>query len=172
MTRTILRSPAYNRAATRRVMPAHLCNPAWMVNLSTDTTFLLGGDGFGADDATRRLAYQQAKAAGINPEGKRYSPQLARKGLRWKDPEAWVSSKDDVRRVCESRGLGCEGAVTVKAREPEQGIDDVPYSVAPDIVERNVNALVENTVPVDAKSRTKLREDVNAKLMPASGTPC
>lgn len=141
-------------------------------SIQTDTTFIRSGDGFGSDDRTRRIAYQQAKEAGINPEGKRYSPQLARRGLRWKDPEAWVSSKDDVRRVCERRGLGCDGAVTVKAREPERGLDDVPYTIAPDIVERNVNAIVEKMGPVDAKTRKKLREDVHNKLMPAGGKPC
>jgi hypothetical protein len=68
--------------------------------------------------------------------------------------------------------MGCSGAVSVKAREPERDPADVPYSIAPDIVERNVNAIVEKTGPVDAKTRQKLREDVHTKLMPVGGKPC
>jgi putative FmdB family regulatory protein len=139
-------------------------------HIQTPTTFIQGDDGFGTDNRTRKLAYQQAKAAGINPEGKRYSGQLARKGLRWRDPEAWIESRDDVRRVCERRGLGC-AAVGVKARQPECDPDDKPYAIAPDIVEREVEAVIEKTGPVAKQARKKLAEDVHNRMMPIGNVP-
>lgn len=53
---------------------------------------------------------REAREAGINPSGKYYVGGLAdHRG--WKDPEAWVSSVDDVKRVARKRNLHVEGAV-------------------------------------------------------------
>ena len=52
------------------------------LGLVTNTAFVAGrDDGFGKDDRGRRRAYANARAAGINPAGKIYSPQLARPGM-------------------------------------------------------------------------------------------
>ncbi len=70
------------------------------------------------DDMPARQAkwlLKEAKEAGINPTGKYYLGGLAdRRG--WRDPKAWVSNVDDVRRVAQERNLHVEGAVTVEGR--------------------------------------------------------
>lgn len=53
---------------------------------------------------------REAKAAGINISGKYYCGGLADK-RGWKDPEAWVSSSDDVLRVAQKRRLHVQGAL-------------------------------------------------------------
>lgn len=71
------------------------------------------------DDMPKRQAnwlLKEAKEAGINPAGKYYVGGLADK-RGWKDPKAWVSSVDDVRRVALERNLHVEGAVTVEGRQ-------------------------------------------------------
>jgi hypothetical protein len=99
----------------------------------TDATFLQGhvnGSQFeknpGLGDAYRR----RARAAGLDPKGKVYLSGLADSPG---DPKAWVSGRADVRKVCEERGWGCQGAVTVKARKDEP-CEQGPVDVAPDIV--------------------------------------
>lgn len=53
---------------------------------------------------------KEARAAGINISGKYYCGGLADK-RGWKDPEAWVSSSDDVLRVAQKRRLVVNGAL-------------------------------------------------------------
>lgn len=53
---------------------------------------------------------KEAKAAGINISGKYYCGGLADK-RGWKDPEAWVSSSDDVLRVAQKRRLRVQGSL-------------------------------------------------------------
>lgn len=53
---------------------------------------------------------RDAKKAGINISGKHYCAGLADK-RGWKDPEAWVSSNDDVLRVAKKRQLTVAGSV-------------------------------------------------------------
>jgi hypothetical protein len=91
--------------------------------LETDTTFTrgYGTHPFGKRPpnplaAKRYLA--EAKKAGVNISGKRYLSGLARFPG---DPQAWVTSKSDVKKLCESRGWGCEGAVKVTARPKRNG---------------------------------------------------
>ena len=65
------------------------------------------------DDMPARQAnwlLREARAAGINPTGKVYIGGLADSRAH-RDPEAWVSGVDDVRRVAQKRNLHVEGAV-------------------------------------------------------------
>jgi len=62
-----------------------------------------------------RWLLKEAKESGINPTGKYYVGGLADK-RGWRDPKAWVSSVDDVKRVALERNLHVEGAVTVEGR--------------------------------------------------------
>jgi len=86
-------------------------------SLETDTTFSrgFGHDPFGGhvNPLAKKRYLAEAKRARINTSGKRYMSGLA---AYPGDPKAWVSSKSDVRKVCEERGWGCEGAVNVAAR--------------------------------------------------------
>ena len=140
-----------------------------LANLNTDTTFMANrDDGLQCDEATRKRAYAKARAAGVSPHGKTYCPGLAKERH---DPEAWVSSKADVRRVCETRGYDCEGSVNVQA-----GAHDVqpePYRVADDIVEANVEkTCIENDLKPTPKQRQEMTEATHDRLMPVGGTPC
>ncbi len=74
----------------------------------------------------------EAEKAGVSTTGKVYLSGLAdRPG----DPKAWISGRGDVQRVCEERGMSCQGSVQVAARqeEPKPG-----PRLAPDIVNRFV----------------------------------
>jgi hypothetical protein len=57
----------------------------------------------------QRMA-REAKAAGISISGKHYVGGLA-DGRAWKDPAAWVSNNDDVKKVAERRNLSVSGSV-------------------------------------------------------------
>lgn len=99
--------------------------------IRTAATFIAnaahGGAQFGAGTREHYLAL--AREAGVSTDGKAYDGRLARFPG---DPEAWIESQDDVRRVCERRGWGCDGDVKVKA--PEAPPVERPL-VADDIVE-------------------------------------
>lgn len=91
--------------------------------LETDTTFTRGytTHPFGKRPPNPLAAKKylaEAKKAGVNINGKRYLSGLARFPG---DPQAWVTSKSDIKRLCESRGWGCDGAVKVKARSKQNG---------------------------------------------------
>jgi hypothetical protein len=111
------------------------CNIA--PGVCTDSTFLAGGDdGFKDDNMSRKMARSKARAAGVNPEGKKYMPGLAR---FHGDPRAWVSGKSDVKRICEKEGWACTGAVNVKGVERDEPNPlDEAYSVDPKLVDREI----------------------------------
>ena len=52
----------------------------------------------------------EARKAGINISGKYYCGGVA-DGRGWRDPEAWVSSNDDVLRVAKKRRMSVAGSV-------------------------------------------------------------
>ena len=93
-------------------------------------------------------------------KGKRYLSQLARFPG---DPQAWVSGRDDIKRVCEKNGWGCEGSVTTPLveREPTPKPD-----VAEDIVNR-VTLEVAQTLPDPHRiDLPYLKEQVREKIRP------
>ena len=151
------------RVAKQTTLSFGLCG------LDTDTTFMANrGDGVQCGNAAKKQAYAAARTAGVSPDGKTYCPGLAQKRH---DPEAWIGSKADVKRVCESRGYDCEGSVNVKHRATDIVPD--PYRVADDLVERQVEKTIEqNDLRPTPKQRQDLTEAAAEKLMPACGTPC
>ena len=62
----------------------------------------------------QRMA-REAKAAGININGKHYVGGLA-DNRAWKDPSAWVSGNDDVKKVAERKNLSVSGSVNHEGR--------------------------------------------------------
>jgi predicted nucleic acid-binding Zn ribbon protein len=117
------------------------------------------GDGFGRDERTRRAAYAAARKQGINPVGKTFVPQLCPEGKPFA-AEAWVNGPDDVKRVCEENGWGCEGKVNVKPRFGEK--EPARPFVARDIIERAAESEIgEQTVTAreyaDAVDRMQAR---------------
>lgn len=108
---------------------------------------------------------QLAERAGVSIHGKRYLSRLADYPG---DPEAWVDSQGDVRRVVEKRGLSCEGMGLnipgVERPEKEWG----PPKVNDKIVDRVVNEhLADAGNPVlKPHERMDLYEKVRADLTP------
>ena len=65
------------------------------------------------DSMPRRQAAwlaREARQAGISISGKYYCGGIA-DSRGWKDPEAWVSGVDDIKRVAQKRNLAVTGAV-------------------------------------------------------------
>lgn len=76
---------------------------------------------------------REARAMGINTSGKFYMGGIAdRRGHR--DPEAWVSSVDDVKRVAVKRDLEVHGSVEYTPPQKERKKADI----APDILREQV----------------------------------
>ena len=99
---------------------------------TTDREFLEGfcnGSQFEDQPWIGDMYRREAVAAGVDITGKRYMHSLADFPG---DPTAWVSDRGDVRRVAEEKGMGCSGAVNVKARELASAPVDAP--LADDIV--------------------------------------
>lgn len=71
-------------------------------------------DNMPKDHAQKML--KACKEAGINPNGKWYAAGLAdKRGMH--DPEAWVDSQADVKRVAAKRNLTVKGAVNHQGRK-------------------------------------------------------
>jgi hypothetical protein len=83
----------------------------------SDRAFMEGRlSGNWLDDLPKRQAtwmVKEARAAGINPTGKFYLSGIADKRGHL-DPEAWVGSVDDVKRVARARNLTVQGAVSIE----------------------------------------------------------
>lgn len=84
----------------------------------SDRAFMEGRySGNWMDELPKRQAnwmVKEARAAGINPSGKFYLSGIADKRGHL-DPEAWVDSIDDVKRVAKKRNLNVQGMVNIEA---------------------------------------------------------
>ena len=88
----------------------------------------------GQSEIVRNTMIASAKAAGVTADGAVYKSQLA---AYPGDPQAWVSSEEDCKRVAEKRGLKLEGGINyTPPAYHEEPLSDVrkPYKVAPDLV--------------------------------------
>lgn len=96
------------------------------------------------------------KEAGINPNGKWYSAGLAdKRGMH--DPEAWVDSQADVRRVAAKRNLTVKGAVEVQGRK-------MPRPKSPVLSERLTKEMMQVEKPNHPTMKQgELREMVQEK---------
>jgi hypothetical protein len=132
--------PLRERAALARRSKARLAEmfaTGKTPRVKSDATFLQGHvNGNDFEDSAPGVADYYRKVAeshGQNTTGKKYMHGLARFPG---DPEAWVSGRGDVERVCRERGWGCEGAVNVPLQQPEPA---KPVAVAEDIVQAEVS---------------------------------
>lgn len=129
----------------------------------TDSVFLEGHCNGNQFESTPYLGdhYKQvAESHGQDVKGKVYKAGLARFPG---DPLAWISGRGDVQRICETRGLDCEGAVTINARRP-RGVAGV--DIADDILEEKVQDLLEKSVEPLQESRQELKEKIKDKIKP------
>lgn len=117
-----------------------------------------------ADDDPKYAARVAAKAQklGYSPNpNDLYISQLAKcEG----DPLAFVPAtggKSHIKKVCEKRGLGCEGAVAVRSTEVSAPKPQV--RLAPKIVDRYVTEYVKHNPQLAAKPVQEVREFVIEK---------
>lgn len=128
----------------------------------SDREFLEGRGGcysqFGDSKFGNAVANHYAKVAKqhkVSTTGKVYISGLAEFPG---DPRAWISDRGDVKRLCEEKGFGCEGAVKVKSRSREKEPEQV--RLAPDIVDHLVTRKVRNNPTLMKKGKQELREMV------------
>lgn len=124
--------------------------------LDTDTTFMANrDDGFGSNELGRRQAYAKARREGASTSGT-YSPQL----------QAWIDGKADVKRICEKKGWGCSGGVTVAVPPSECNPGDKPYQAADNLVCDEVDKIVrtQHGGRVTAQQRQDLTESASKRL--------
>lgn len=101
----------------------------------TDRAFMQGRlDGNWLDGLPPRMAKKmarEAKASGININGKYYLGGLADKRGHM-DPGAWVDSVSDIKRVAKERNLNVSGIVSIEGHEVERK----PVALNPKIVSK------------------------------------
>ena len=107
----------------------------------TDRTFMEGKYGnCGFDDmpphqATRII--REAKAAGVDIKGKFYMSGLADKRGHC-DPEAWVDSTADIKRVAKKRNLSVKGIVNIEAHEEAPVRHDLNPKIAKELAKKEI----------------------------------
>jgi len=125
------------------------------------------GDGFGADDVSRKRAKAAAERAGVSTEGKVFFPHLCKEGEQF-SPTAWVGDSTDMRNAAIAAGVGIKSNV-VNVPGVEKTTIEEPYRVANDIVERETQKVVDDNfggVVPDA-TKSKLREQVRETITPS-----
>lgn len=133
--------------------------------IRTDSTHFAGRHNQFADKPYLGDFYaKELRAMGGSPVGKQYINQLARYPG---DPEAWVSSRSEIKERCERRGWTCQGEVTVKPplmAEPKPGV-----VLDPKIVDAEVAATVAKNPEIapTPKEREALWHDTYQKRLPA-----
>lgn len=105
-----------------------------------------------------------ARKAGVSTTGKYYSGGLARYPG---DPQAWVDSLHDVKKICESRGWECDGAIKVESPK-YAGSEPGPYRVADDIVDDHVSQVLEQRPELLPKAQ-EVREEIQGRLAGVHG---
>lgn len=107
---------------------------------------------------------RMAREAGVSTTGKYYSGGLARYPG---DPEAWVDSLHDVKKICETRGWECDGAIKVES--PKYcGTEPGRYRVADDIVDDHLSQVLEQKPELAPKAR-EVREEIQGRLSGVHG---
>lgn len=127
----------------------------------------LGGAQFEGIPLVGRHHLKIAHDAGVSVTGKWYAGTLARPGFPG-DPEAWVSSLDDLRAIVKRRGWTCTGAVEIK--EPRYlDVEPQAYHVADDLVEQYVEDAIAEDPALEMK-RADVKEAIAVKLAGRYGT--
>lgn len=130
-------------------MLAHRKGPS----LVTDTSWWRGYHNGAQFENCPHIGTMRKNAAehqGVSVNGKVYLGQLAEFP---NDPRAWVCGRSDIKRICEERGWGCEGAVETTARRDSPPVADVP--VADDIVADRAERLMEADPGLTAELATE-----------------
>lgn len=127
--------------------------------LDTPTTFINGitDNMQNEDDPYTRYVLQRAREAGVNTRGARYSNQLA---TEMGDPKAWITSKDDVKRIAERNGQDVSGCgINYKSPDYEIPQPAKEYMVCDEIVNEEFKKL-----PTDVQHQPHAKDDLREKL--------
>jgi hypothetical protein len=136
--------------------------------VATDTTFLSGFGSlekqFQGDTQSLNETVSKARSLGYNPGvNDVYIPTMARfQG----DPEAFLKAgegRGKIRKLCEKRGTGCSGAVSVTAREPERDPLELAPKLHPKLVDEEVRRMVKRNPSNRRRNIREMREEVIAK---------
>lgn len=147
-------------------IPKRTTLPFGLAGIRTASTFAAGlGDPFEGNEAFRKLAMKKARAAGVNPNGKRYFPGLCPKGEPM-SPKAWVDEMDakaQIRATCERNGWSAEGDVNVKGVELDQpGPGEKPYRVSDHLIEQELTETLATTGERPGmEKRAEMKEDLH-----------
>lgn len=105
----------------------------------------------------------EAQLHGGNTNGKRYISGLARFPG---DPEAWVTGRDDIKRVIESRpGWSCQGAVDLDGRANSPAPVERP-EVADDLLDKYTVQVASGLPNPERIDLDDLREQVKDRIKP------
>ena len=131
----------------------------------TDDVFLSGygtlDKQFKGDERQIEWITKRAMQKGYTPNRNDvYNPLLVRPEVGVGDPQAFINSRSDIRRICEERGLPCEGAVTVKGREPTPPKPRNGKRLAPDLVEELYQQKVQEDPGLKHKNKREVQESI------------
>lgn len=135
-------------------------------SLQTSTTFMANrDDGFGEDDISRKVAHAKAEAAGVSVTGKTYMSQLCPTGDRL-SPKAWISDKDDAKRICEANGWECDELGTKMPAYDKPHPDEGPYKIDEQIVRDEVDGMLarDEAESVSQQEYNDLKENTRTRL--------
>jgi len=128
----------------------------------TDTAFMTK---FGSNAGVPQAYLDKARKAGINTNSNYYCGDVAKFPG---DPAAWVSSRGDIKRICEKNNWKAEGAVEHKCTPEAAKDDDDPYRVDDALVKEEVSrvAKLDPGLVDTPKARERTVEDVREKITP------
>ena len=140
---------------------------------NTDDTFFAGLPRLAEQMPERQLntLLANAKKHGYTPPADAvYQSGLARFPG---DPEAFVTrsmGRGYIKRLCEKRGWACDGAVKVKAREPDSDplADDKCVPLADDLVRSNAAKMIKKNPDLGRLTKAEMRKRVIQKYGPSS----
>lgn len=117
-------------------------------------------------ESLRQHYLKQARAMGIEPNGKVYKGGLVREEYKGRfDPEALVDSTHDVKKIIEQRGWSCEGMVNVSGPDVDVP-EELPTYIADDLVEEHAasEAVAMGAETMSVKEFKSLKEKTRARL--------
>jgi len=106
-----------------------------------------------------RRILREAKAAGIDTTGKFYMSGLADKRMH-QDPEAWIDSAADIKRVAEKRKLNVQGCVNHE-------VETAPPPESKKLSKKSEGRLIKKQMSNNPEmSRNEAREVIRSKCIP------
>ena len=137
----------------------------------SDQTYMKGhvsGSQFEKNQEMGDYYKSEAEAHGGNTNGKRYVSGLARFPG---DPEAWVTGRDDIKRVIDSRpGWSCTGTVDINGRANSPAPKEAP-EVADDLLDKYTIQVASTLPDPERIDLDDLRLQVKERIKPRKQKP-